>query len=589
MDGRVARLRAVKARDDFLTSGSLSAGSARAEILTSWRRSHLANVRADLTHVPWEEIDPQCSLARCAEPVLTRFEQELADLPVSIVLTDAHARLLDRRESRSRLRRRLDAVLFSQGFSYAETHVGTNGVGTALEEGRSVFVHGPEHFNELIQSFSCAGAPIRNPLTGRIVGVVDLSCLAEDANPMMQILVQAAARDIEQHLRHSASTAERMMLDAFLAARRGGKSAVLGISDDLVMADDQAVRLLTAADQVILKAKAEELMSLPPDSVIEMSLSAGRWAQVRCTPVSAAGRPIGIVMKVAPRNLLERSSAAQCPRPVTLPGTVGTSELWKAACAETREAAHSSTPLLLVGEPNTGKLTLARGAHQDRWPGSRFVVIDCADQPADWQGGLEAALEQPASTVVLRHLEMLTATCADAVMRRLEPLSRTTPWPWVVGTVRAATVTSSNSLLRFFASSVTVPALRHRAEDLHQLVPLLLQRLAPRREVRCEPDVMRTLLGYPWPGNVGQLQQVLSGALARRPAGDIRSEDLPAECISSSYRVLTTLESLERDAIVDALRRSGGHRARAAAHLGVSRSSLYRKMHIYRIEYPNSS
>jgi transcriptional regulator of acetoin/glycerol metabolism len=100
---------------------------------------------------------------------------------------------------------------------------------------------------------------------------------------------------------------------------------------------------------------------------------------------------------------------------------------------------------------------------------------------------------------------------------------------------------------------------------------------------------MRTLVGYAWPGNVGQLQQVLSGALARRTVGDIRSEDLPAECLSSSNRVLTTLEALERDAIVDALRRSDGHRARAAAYLGLSRSSLYRKMHIYRIEYPNSS
>jgi transcriptional regulator of acetoin/glycerol metabolism len=145
-------------------------------------------------------------------------------------------------------------------------------------------------------------------------------------------------------------------------------------------------------------------------------------------------------------------------------------------------------------------------------------------------------------------------------------------------------VESSNSLLRFFASSVTVPALRHRAEDLHQLVPLLFDRLAPRRQVQCTPDALRTLVGYAWPGNVAQLQQVLSGALARRPVGDIRAEDLPAECFSYSHRVLTPLESLERDAIVEALRRSDGHRARAAKYLGVSRSSLYRKMRTYRIE-----
>jgi transcriptional regulator of acetoin/glycerol metabolism len=585
VDGRDQRLRAVKARDEFLTSGLVPEGSARALIVQSWRRSNLAGVRADLAGVPWEEIDPQCSLARCAEPVLTHFEQELAELPVSIVLTDAQGRLLGRRESRQRLRKRLDAVLFSQGFCYAEAHVGTNGVGTALEEGRAVFVHGPEHFNELIQSFSCAGAPIRSPITGRIEGIVDLSCLAEDANPIMRTLVQAVARDIEQRMLERASTAERMMLDAFLAARRGGKSAVLGISEGMVLADDQAVRLLTPADQVILKARAEELASRPPGSVTELSLSGGRWAQVRCTPISVAGRVIGMVMKIVPRSLPERSSAGQCPRPVTLPGAVGESEIWKAACAEAREAARCSSPLLLVGEPSTGKLTLARGAHQDRWPGSRFLVVDCADQPASWHDTLEVALDQPGSTLVLRHLELLTPTCADSLVRQLERVSSTAPRPWVVGTLRAATgVESSNSLLRFFASSVTVPALRHRAEDLHQLVPLLFDRLAPRRQVQCTPDALRTLVGYAWPGNVAQLQQVLSGALARRPVGDIRAEDLPAECFSYSHRVLTPLESLERDAIVEALRRSDGHRARAAKYLGVSRSSLYRKMRTYRIE-----
>src|SRR6185295_18066507 len=138
-----------------------------------------------------------------------------------------------------------------------------------------------------------------------------------------------------------------------------------------------------------------------------------------------------------------------------------------------------------------------------------------------------------------------------------------------------------DALLGHLKTSVTVPALRHRIEDLDQLVPLLLGRLAPRRSVRCTPDAMRALLGYVWPGNVAQLQTVLREALTRRPAGDIRSEDLPSECFTSCQRVLMPMEALERDAIIAALHRANGNRLQAAADLGIARSSLYRKIHSY--------
>jgi transcriptional regulator of acetoin/glycerol metabolism len=94
---------------------------------------------------------------------------------------------------------------------------------------------------------------------------------------------------------------------------------------------------------------------------------------------------------------------------------------------------------------------------------------------------------------------------------------------------------------------------------------------------------MRALLGYVWPGNVAQLQMVLREALTRRPAGDIGSEDLPAECFTSCQRVLMPMEALERDAIIAALHRAGGNRLQAAADLGIARSSLYRKIHSYGI------
>ncbi|MPN01616.1 Transcriptional regulatory protein ZraR [bioreactor metagenome] len=140
-----------------------------------------------------------------------------------------------------------------------------------------------------------------------------------------------------------------------------------------------------------------------------------------------------------------------------------------------------------------------------------------------------------------------------------------------------------HALLGHFTVSVTVPPLRCRPEDLATIVDRLLAQLAPNRRVRLSPQAERTLARYPWPGNVPQLHEALEYAVHRRPVGEIRTEDLPSYCHTSKIRPLTPLETAERDAITAALHECGGNRQAAAHQLGLSRSSLYRKLHRYGI------
>ena len=74
-----------------------------------------------------------------------------------------------------------------------------------------------------------------------------------------------------------------------------------------------------------------------------------------------------------------------------------------------------------------------------------------------------------------------------------------------------------------------------------------------------------------WPGNIEQLYQVLRKTLARRRAGVLAPDDLPPEVRAITRRVLTPLEAIECDAIVDALLDNHGNKAEAARHLGMSR------------------
>jgi transcriptional regulator of acetoin/glycerol metabolism len=128
-----------------------------------------------------------------------------------------------------------------------------------------------------------------------------------------------------------------------------------------------------------------------------------------------------------------------------------------------------------------------------------------------------------------------------------------------------------------------VPPLRHRIDDLAELVPLLLREITQGADVGLAPDAMRQLSKLPWPGNVSQLRRVLTETVARQRSGIISADKLPPECRSVTRRRLTPMEALERDAIVRSLQDNGGNKQEAARALGMSRATIYRKINDYGI------
>jgi transcriptional regulator of acetoin/glycerol metabolism len=138
---------------------------------------------------------------------------------------------------------------------------------------------------------------------------------------------------------------------------------------------------------------------------------------------------------------------------------------------------------------------------------------------------------------------------------------------------------------RHFDRVVTAPPLRHRIEDVRDLVAALLGRLSSKH-VGVDAGALNALLRHPWPGNVGELEQALVSALRRHPSGPVRAEDLPPSVHCTARKVLSGLEAVERDMITTALLDAGGDKARAAERLGISRATIYRKIRTYGIVLP---
>ena len=99
---------------------------------------------------------------------------------------------------------------------------------------------------------------------------------------------------------------------------------------------------------------------------------------------------------------------------------------------------------------------------------------------------------------------------------------------------------------------------------------------------------MHLLLRSNWPGNTEQLRQVRRQVARHRRTGTIHPGDLPPECWSVSRRLLSPLESIERDAIVQTLLDHHGSKTKGAGSLGMSRATIYRKIHQYGIITPAS-
>jgi len=183
--------------------------SVRDPIAASWRRSAAAGVDpsgariapvvtdADETTARWE-VHPLAEMAPLIRSCLAATADDSAHL---LVVSDANGVLLWL-EGNPRVRlRAADSMNFAEGTLWSEGGAGTNAIGTALAAEHAVQVFASEHFNEVVQQWTCAAAPVRDPDSGQIVGVIDLTGEMSTVHPHSMAVATATAQAVEAQLR----------------------------------------------------------------------------------------------------------------------------------------------------------------------------------------------------------------------------------------------------------------------------------------------------------------------------------------------------------------------------------------------------
>ncbi len=300
-----------------------------------------------------------------------------------------------------------------------------------------------------------------------------------------------------------------------------------------------------------------------------------------------------------------------------------------------QRVAPSETNVLITGESGTGKELIAQAIHRlsPRSSGA-FVDLNCAAlsdslleselfgyEAGAFSGarGRKLGLFEIADggTLFLDEIMEMPLTLQSKLLRALETRSffRVGGIRKVEVNVRVIAATNRDPqkaiiegtfrpdlLYRINSFEIHIPPLRERREDIEPLTRHLLRKIAGQNAPEVSPEAMEALKSYDWLGNVRQLRNCLERAVLLCDHGVITLKELPPEVVNRTqptpYQIYEpqkeisldsqpstlALRELEKRQILNALERTGWHRGKTAKLLGISPSTLYRRLKEYNLE-----
>ena len=582
-------------------------------ILDSWRRS-MELYRLDPGSQQGPRILSQSLLNECREraelflriasDAVARLHARVRGADYCVLLTDALGRTIDYRVE-SAIRNDCRKAGLYLGTCWSEGEEGTCGVAAVLTSQAPVTVHKRDHFRAAFIGLTCTAAPVFDP-QGGLLGVVDVSALQSPDDRRSQHLilqlVEQTAREIENaFFMHSAQ--------GHWVMRAHGTPGYVESQPDYLLAWDADGRLqaINSLARTRLLAQHGRL----PEHIGELF----DMGQLRRANEASAQRLPGWGGLYGRVSAPQRRGRAQ--------------PLQQAQDARIEQHLRLATrvkdchlAVLVQGETGAGKEVFARQLHQQsqRRDGP-FVTLNCAAIPESLieselfgyiagaftgasSKGMQGLLQQAdGGTLFLDEIGDMPLNLQTRLLRVLAegevaPLGAARRERVDIQVICAthrdlATMVSEGRFredlyFRLANARFELPPLREREDRLGLIHQLLAEEAeACGVDVVLGDDALQALLVYRWPGNLRQLRQVLRYACAVSEGGQVCLESLPPEVRGDAVAAADAgVSSQARQLLLDALIRHRWIPAEAARALGISRATLYRRVHEHRIEMP---
>ena len=623
-----------QARQRLLEGIDTPVAAINERVTRSWRRSMAAGLAPFHPHAPDNLPHPELrrvlalhrDLLGHSQPVMEYLFEQVRHSHSMVVLANRHGVLMHTLGDADFLGK-AERVALLAGASWHEEQRGTNAIGTALAESCGIEIHGPEHYMARNDFLTCAAAPILSA-TGELLGILDISGDQRSHHPHTLGLVNTAARMIENRLLASHSPhLVRLHLHRQPEGIGTLAEGIVALSEDgwIMGANRQGLELLGLA--------TSDIGATPITRVLDTRLDAllARSQQRPHEPVALhrrSGEPLfaQVQAPLRQKTLPSPAPAAATTAPADALQQLDTGDTaWRLAADKARRVVGKSIPLLLCGESGVGKELFAQAVHDSSPRRHRpLVAINCAAIPehlieaelfgyspgaftgARKEGSPGRIREADGGTLFLDEIGDMPLLMQTRLLRVLQERQVTPLGSGQPVKVDFALICATHQPLREAAEdgrfrsdlyyringlTLTLPPLRARS-DFDALTTRLLHTLGAAPGVRLAPEVQTRLAAYPWPGNLRQYASALRTALALLDAGELvvdwqhLPDDLvdavrhsPAVPAPAAVAGEKKLADISRAAIQQAVQDSRGNLSAAARQLGISRQTLYRKLH----------
>ena len=612
----------------------------------SWQRCHDYHLQPSHDSEPQcvgqhelnQRLHQQADLIESAKDEMASLFQQLADANCAVVLTDADGVIVHMVTSSSFAAEGQRLGLHTGG-AWSERAAGTNGMGTCLAAMAPILVHREDHFFNRLSHFSCSAIPVIDP-QGKTIGVLDVTNSSHLIQPTMLNLLDSTVQLIENRL------IDRCFQDACSVRFHPQKNRVftqlegrlvVHESGRILAANRHALRSLNIQSvQVVREHKLEDIFQMSLHDMLRTSFESG-FHPVTTRRTSSDE----LLYALAQQPFTNKAGPYSIPKstihaPPEMAKTVCFQDPQlinhlKTAC---RVITHG-TPILLSGETGSGKEVFAKTVHE-RSPHAAgpFVAINCASLPATLieaelfgyragaftgakRGGRQGKIVQAHRGTLF--LDEIADMPLDLQARLLRVLDERQVNP--LGTddsvvVEFQLISASHQHLpdlvrqrrfredlyyRLLGIEVRIPPLRER-EDRKALIHTILQAEAGSA-ASLSIEAEQTLMRHSWPGNLRELRHVLRTASALADGGMITpdhfislsdrmkqstgSDTQHAVKVSATpdFKLSRAKRAMDKTALLQCIEEQHWNMSRVAQVLGVSRNTLYRKLHNLQIDF----
>lgn len=528
-------------------------------------------------------------VAQLARPLIERLAGEINRQPSIVVVSDAKGLVLETCGN-SHFLRKASRISLAPGNLWGEQARGTNAIGTALALGGLCEVNGDEHFLNQNAGLYCSAAPVYRP-DGLIAGVLDISTPAQRPFDDARSLILQAVRHIEHQWVMGCVTPQHWTLRLHSDAR------VLGSAHELILVFRDEI--LTAANRLAMQ---EFNLSAASFGTLDF---ATLFPEMQRQTLNAPRQTLAVNNRHYYSLLQMPERHSQVVRPRELPFDRDGADRQKAL-----RILNAGLALCISGETGCGKEYFSQRLFEEshRRQGN-FVAINCAALPenlieselfgyapgaftgANPKGYLGKIREADGGVLFLDEIGDMPLSLQTRLLRVLQEktvtplgsrLSYAVDFSLICATHQdlaqqvAAGAFREDLMYRIQEFNLRILPLRQRAHVDRFILNLWRELGAESRSIRLAPETVAVLARYPWPGNVRQLLSTLKVLLALADDGELITPDaLPEQfCVLP----LPADPHAAPQEMLDAIRSANGNISLAAKRLGVSRSTLYRKM-----------